>query len=419
MDASAPGVTVRIARPSPVAHGSGSTAPSTVHPRSSPISTAPLRTFAVRAVPLIVATAASMSTVAAPAATPPPATGSQGAVVFVREQQNPDGTVGASSLWTASPSGAAPTMLTASRTGVRDGGASWSPDGTRLVFERIVGTRPGSERQGILLLTPGQRPRRLTHGTGRFTSPAWGPGNRIAFVARYRDRECVVVVEGDGRAKRDLFCPEAPVQLTRAVWSGDGTRLFVSGGYYAGRLEPTWRSLAWRVDAATGSSVELDDRILDEPLQLEFSPDGRRGIYSGTWSSEMTLVDFGTRSERAIGYGYAPRWSGDGRRIAFTGEVYEAGAEFRYYEPLFVVNADGSQLRQVTTDRTNNHAYTAADWSKDNLRVLANRRTYLDPALTLTRFSMRVVNTATGRESDVAEGRADAGAWFEPRTAGP
>lgn len=354
-----------------------------------------------------------MSVVAAPAVSPQPLARGE-AIVFVQERQNADSTIASSSLALTGASGGAATALTATKTGVRDGTASWSPDGTRLVFERLIGTRPGSERRVLMVLSPGMQPRRLTHGQGTFHSPAWGPRNQIAFVARYRDRECLVLADGDGRARRDLFCPAAPVQLTRIVWSGDGTRLFVTAGYYAGNLEPTWRSLAYRVDATSGKAVTLDDRILDEPLNLEFSPDGRRGIYSGMWSADMTLVDFGTRAARTIAYGYAPRWSADGRRIAFTGEVYEPGAEFRYYEPLFVMNADGSQLRQVTTDRTNNHAYVAADWSRDNQRVLVNRRTYLDPALTLTGYSMRIVNTTTGRETDVGEGRADAGAWFEP-----
>jgi len=202
----------------------------------------------------------------------------------------------------------------------------------------------------------------------------------------------------------------------RPLWSSDGSRIFVQAGYDTGGLEPTWRSLAYRIDATTGAAFVLDDRVLDESMQLEFSPDGSRGVFSNfyPYTAPMTRIDFASHTLRAIGDGYAPRWSHDGLRIAFTGEVYDmTSTGLRYYEPLYVMNADGSNVRRLTISRTDNHAYTAAQWSRDNVHVLANRRDYLDPSLTVPRFGLRIVNADTRSLRSLPEGYAEPGAWYE------
>ena len=134
---------------------------------------------------------------------------------------------------------------------------------------------------------------------------------------------------------------------------------------------------------ATGSAKLLSDLVMEAPLDLTISPDGNRGIYADIVANDMTVVDFRNGAARAMPMrGHAPLFSPDGRRIAFTGEVYEVGPQTRYYEPLYVMNADGSNVRRITDSRVADHAYTAAQWSRDNVHVLVNRRTYTDDSLT-------------------------------------
>jgi hypothetical protein len=59
------------------------------------------------------------------------------------------------------------------------------------------------------------------------------------------------------------------------------------------------------------------------------------------------------------------------------------------------MNADGTNLRRLTVSRVANHAYTAAQWSKDNVHVLANRQTFTDDSLTRANFALRIVNADT------------------------
>ena len=338
-----------------------------------------------------------------------------GSIMFMRTELKEDTSPANRSLWLYDAGSGATRELTPVMRNVLDGGGSWSPDGKRIAFERasVRHGRPASYRVHIVDTASG-RVRVLPAGDGSFRAPAWGPGGRIAVAATYRNRNCVTIVDAERRSTRDLYCPPAPVQIQRVVWSADRRSLLVEAGYYAGNLEPTWRALAYRVDAASGAPTVLGDVIMDWPLRLEFSPDGRRGIYADAVPWDLLQVDFTTGESRVIGWGYAPRWSRDGKRIAYSGETYEIEPGFRYYHPLHVVNADGSGTRRVTASRTPDHAYIAADWSKDNVHVVATRRTYADPALTIPREALRIVNVDNHVVVPLPSGSADAGAWFEP-----
>ena len=111
---------------------------------------------------------------------------------------------------------------------------------------------------------------------------------------------------------------------------------------------------------------------------------------------------------------HAPSWSPDGKRIAYSGEIYETGATFRYYEPLYVMNADGTHVPRLTDSRVDNHAYLPAQWSKDNVHVLVNRRTWTDGSLTHAIEALRIVDANTRVLTQLPTGFAEQGAWYEP-----
>lgn len=339
-----------------------------------------------------------------------------GTIVFDRLQVNPDTTINRSGLSLTTPDTGTVKTLAPMIDGVIDDAATWSARGTRIAFEHGSATSNPADRFDIFVIdTRTQQLRQLTSGVGNFVTPAWGPGNRIAFVSRYRHGNCLSISRTNGQ-HRDLFCAPAPVELMRPMWSKDGGSLYIQAGYYTGSLEPLWRSLAYLVNARTGTALVLHDQVLQESMHMEFAPDGSRGILSNTYpyASEMSMVNFATGVTIPLPSGYAPRWSKDGRRIAFTGEIYEANPpSVVYYEPLFVMRADGSHVRRVTSSRVDNHAYTAADWSRDGVHLLINRRIYLDPSLTVPCFAMRIVNVDTGALKYLPQGYAEAGAWFE------
>lgn len=348
------------------------------------------------------------------AAVPPTPGPAVGGIVFSRAQLNADGTTRSSRLWVKAPATDA-RALTPDSDHEENHAASWSPLGTRLAFQRTHLTSGQEGPSAIFTVgTAGSGPQRATMGAGNFLTPAWGPGNTIAFVSRYRDHDCLAVVDADSHRQRDLFCAPAPARIALPVWSNDGRSILIHAGYYTGSLEPLWRSIVYRINASTGAPDVLGDRVLDEPRFLEFSPDGRRGIYSDVYTTEMFVLDFASGAMTSIGNGYAPRWSPDGKRIAFTREYFDySGPEFRYYEPLYVMDANGANERRITLSRLANHAYTAVDWSADGRRLLVNRRTYLDPSLTITRYSVRMVDIGTRAVTTLTDGEAEPGAWFQ------
>jgi Tol biopolymer transport system component len=345
----------------------------------------------------------------AQAATTSPA----GSSLFERRQLNPDTTLRSSSLWLLSASGTH--ALTPTVAGTYDSGGTWSPHGTLIAFQR--GTRGAGQqvRYDVFVMDrQGAHVRQLSHGAGSFETPVWGPGPKIALIAKTSQHDCLSLVDVSGGRRIDLFCAPSPARLARPQWSKDGRRLFVAGGYYAGRLSPVWHGMAWRVDASTGTATLLADVVMDEERTLSIAPDGRHGIFADVVPNEMTMIDFATGAMTPVGdgYGYAPTWSKDGRRIAYTGEVYEfTSGVLRYYNPLYVMDADGRNVRRVTRARVDNVAYTTADWSDDGTHVLANVRTYADVSLTIPRYALRWIDVDSGALIALPGGYADPGAW--------
>ena len=365
----------------------------------------PIRRAAVAAVVVAASAGASFQSEAATPA---------GTIVFSRSQQDADANDRNRSLWLLDVGTGQARPLTTATDRVFDMTATWAPDGTALVFDRgSTRVRPDA-RHALEFMTPdASRPRTLLHGIGDFSKPAWGPSNRIAFVSKDRAGECVAIVDATGRNKRTLFCGGADTTFARPQWSLDGKALFVAGTLPEGRLEPIFHALAYRIDVATAKTTLMSDIIMGEPLELTFSPDGTRGVYADIVANDMTLVDFRNGSLTTLPRGHAPSWSHDGKRIAFTGEIYETGAEFRYYEPLYVMNADGTRVRRITDSRVNNHAYTAAQWSKDNVHLLMNRRTYSDVSLTRANYALRIVDVDTRALLQLPAGYAEPGGWYE------
>ena len=209
--------------------------------------------------------------------------------------------------------------------------------------------------------------RRLTRG--RWDSEhVWSPdGRRIAYVS-YRivccspgasPRWAVFVTSADGGPARQLSDNES-LGDGEPTWSPDGRRV----AYTSHRLVCCGRGKAHRwvafVVNADGSG-RREFPLGREAIWISFSPDWRRIAYAdrrgGIW---VANVDGTGELQLAEDVHFMPKWSPDGKRIAYSG----AGPE---YDSIVVVNPDGSGKRLLTR---NGFIESRLAWSPDGGKLL-------------------------------------------------
>lgn len=82
-----------------------------------------------------------------------------------------------------------------------DTGASYSPDGTQVVFESDRGGRPQIYKMGA----DGSNPQRISFGDGSYSTPVWSPrGDLISFTKQSGGQFSIGVMKTDGSGERIL-----------------------------------------------------------------------------------------------------------------------------------------------------------------------------------------------------------------------
>lgn len=254
---------------------------------------------------------------------------------------------------------------------VADGGRdpSWSPDGKEIVYSTILANVLSRFTLGgeLWVVNVASREKRRLEAGADAVQPSWSPnGHRIAFWG---------VRDG---SKRDIWTIPAqggtPVPVTNdefddanPVWSGDGRWL-----YFTSNRNGRWGIWRLPIDEQTGIPQDKPEWVPtgDNSLEISLAQNGQRMVYTASRKTNRIFrIAFDaargavhgeplqvTQSERHI---VTPDISPDGERVTF----------YSYGDPvfdLFIVNKDGSGLRQVTND-------TAKDryprWSPDGQRL--------------------------------------------------
>jgi Tol biopolymer transport system component len=250
----------------------------------------------------------------------------------------------------------------------RPSGFSWSPDNQQLAYTSagyIYVVQVGNPIQNNL---PAQV-ERLSDSNLEAIQLAWSPnGDYIAFVSQQDGtfieggRQIYLLDMNTGEAKRLTNSPGSKEGL---IWSPDGRYLAYS---------------TYRLDSFDEAQVRVTDIYNNEEIVLtelgvgghqepfSWSPDSHYLAYHSTEDGYETVQIFITdlsgnnriQLSDPTACDAEPRWSPDGRRIAFI-SLLDDNWE------LFVMNADGSQRTRLTSSEGTDEYYPK--WSPDGKQI--------------------------------------------------
>ncbi|HEV8401461.1 MAG TPA: hypothetical protein VGQ31_00360 [Candidatus Limnocylindrales bacterium] len=294
---------------------------------------------------------------------------------------------------------------------------TWSRDGGRLAFwsgasKPSISNDPTSQGWSLMVLDP-----RTGTLTPVHVPETWEPNGPLQWSNDGRSITSNVLVDGspaavitDLRSGTTSRLGPAGMDSILPTWSDAGDRLALLA-------EPRF-SNAWRLYLADADGAHPVERSVDFPAgfdigehsgqagmamqslyPLVWSPDGARILLTATRADGSTAI-FVLQIEDGSLTALTPssvdpllsRWSPDGSSIAFISFDGQ-----RQLNDLYVIDADGSNLRRVAMD-----ACEFVDWAPDSSRIL------FDAGLCDTNASSIQVRTVRADGSDLQT------VWSEP-----
>jgi Tol biopolymer transport system component len=166
----------------------------------------------------------------------------------------------------------------------------------------------------------------------------------------------VCVMNADGTGRRTLT--RHPAYHLEPSWSPDGQRIA-----FASNRDRNSDSLDVYVMNANGGDQRRVTRTKggDSSIDPAWSPDGRRIAFARNDGLYVVNAD-GSGLRKLTSDGTTPAWSPDGRRIAFTSR---RDGDYEVY----VMNADGTGQRNLTRNAADDQVHVGG-WSPDGRRIV-------------------------------------------------
>jgi Tol biopolymer transport system component/DNA-binding winged helix-turn-helix (wHTH) protein len=262
------------------------------------------------------------------------------------------GRQGASAIFLLSLENQTAHQITTPSASDEDWGPAFSPDGNRIVFVRSSSI--------MIMPVEGGETQRLTREPVRVVgSPAWTPdGQSIVFASPSADREQASLwrIPASGGAR-------TPIQQAGTVaWSPAISR---RGFRLACEVLSSARSIDQiDLDPPGQKARMLVTSMRGENAGQQLSPDGRKLAFQSDRTGGMDIWVSDPNGQNpiqltAMGTAGAPRWSPDGKQIAFDVGL---GRDWQEPRAIFLVNPDGGAPRPLVQDSFSNPVPT---WSHD------------------------------------------------------
>ena len=240
--------------------------------------------------------------------------------------------------------------------------------------------------------------RQLTHATSDSRAPAWSPdGTQIAFLAARGDGDDrptqVYVLPVDGGEAYPLTAHGDAVSAFR--FSPDGTTLlFLARDGETDEeerrrterddalvVDETFRGThLWIQNLQAQTLTDAATRLTEGPFTVsnaDWSPDSGRIAFerrpspaaNDGWKSDIWIANVETGETRKLyqngGSDVSPRWSPNGRAIAFAANEVEASTTM--FQKLYLISPEGREPRTLLGEFDNQ--FTTPIWSPDGRRI--------------------------------------------------
>ena len=229
----------------------------------------------------------------------------------------------------------------------------FSPDGKQVAFVRLMSVVAG---EIYLVSVEGGEPKRLTFSGEGISSLAWMPdGREIVYSSRYGGKTRLLRISVEGGAPQwiaasgnDALYPAFSRQGNRLAWSRttDNTDVF--------------RLALQEADAATRLTNFISSTAYE--ISPRYSPDGKRIAFESNRSGSSEIWVCGSEGDNPIcltsfrgPLAGSPSWSPDGKQLAIDCRP-EGNAD------IYAISGDGGTPRRLTSDPAED---IVPSWSHD------------------------------------------------------
>jgi len=262
-------------------------------------------------------------------------------------------------IHTIDPDGSNDIQLTS---GPHDSQPVWSPDGAHIAF----GKSSSDNKERIILMSGDGSDQTSLTNSGTESSPAWSPdGAQLVFAHQdtmKTDSRQIFAVNVDGSNRRRLT--DSPYFDHTPKWSPDGAKIaFV-------RIQPFGQG-----NLVLMNSDGTNQKLFGKNVSTgSWSPDSSKFVMGSDGSLVVVDAESGklstlTSPTPGPWYDSSPSWSPDGSNIAFTRWTNYDSFQEDFTEPeAWLVRSDGSAPTNVTG---NFHPLSFVfSWSPDGMKIL-------------------------------------------------